>query len=436
MFNYDIRKLVKTITKITLKSAFLFLCLFSTAILAQEKSTESRPNILFIITDDMRWDAMGFVQKDQGEKARFPWFKTPNLDNLASESMNFKNAMVATSVCSPSRAEFLTGRYGHFNGVANNQINFPIDNVTYATLLKEAGYTTGYIGKWHMKNQKERPGFDYYSSFTGQGRYEDWHFLVNGVETKTKGWIDDVSTNFAIDYIKKDHKQPFVLAVGFKSPHIPFIPPARAKDRFAGEKIGPVPNFYNEAIFKAKVKDSISSERVRMLLSRNMIEDSPREEQPLWALDYFRCISAIDDNIGRLMAALQEKGLDENTVVIFTSDNGYYMGEHGLGDYRGDKRSAYEEGLRIPFLVRYPKIMAKASISEELVLNIDLVPTLLDFAGVKIPKEIQGISWAPLLTDKNAAFREGFFYEYFFENKFSETPTILAYRTKTKKIIK
>ncbi len=410
--------------------------LFSMSMRAQEKSKDTRPNFIFIIADDMRWDAMSIVQEEQGDQARFPWLKTPNLDALASESMRFKNAMVATSVCSPSRAEYLTGRYGHFNGVASNQIHFPLDNVTYATLLKEAGYSTAYIGKWHMKNQKERPGFDYSASYTGQGKYEDWFFLIDGVKTKTEGWIDDVSTDFAIEYINRDHKQPFVMVVGFKTPHIPFIPPARNKDLYAGEKIGPVPNFYNEAIFKPKVSDSVFSRRKRMLLRRGMLDTAPREEQPLWALDYFRCISAIDENVGRLMATLQENGLAENTVVIFTSDNGYYMGEHGLGDFRGDKRSAYEEALRVPLLVRYPKKMAKASISEELVLNIDLAPTLLDFAGIKIPEEIQGMSWAPLLTNKDAKFREGFFYEYFFENKFAETPTILAYRTKTKKIIK
>ncbi len=415
-------KHMKIELKKTIRAVFAmgFCILFSSGMSAQQK--EEQPNFLFIIADDMRWDAMSVVQKEQGEKARFPWFKTPNLDKLASESMNFKNAMVATSVCSPSRAEYLTGRYGHFNGVASNQIHFPVDNITYATLLKEAGYKTGYIGKWHMKNQKARPGFDYSASYTGQGKYEDWFFLINGVKTKTEGWIDDVSTDFAIDYINRDHEQPFVLAVGFKTPHIPFIPPARAKDRFTGEKVGPVPNFYNEAIFKPE--------------ANNPPDKSTRAEQPLWALDYFRCISAIDENVGRIMATLQENGLAENTVVIFTSDNGYYMGEHGLGDFMGDKRSAYEEGLRIPLLVRYPNQLKVGEVSDELVLNIDLVPSLLDLAGEQIPEDIQGESWAPLLTDKDATFREGFFYEYFFENKFAETPTVLAYRTKTKKIIK
>jgi len=395
-------------------TAVLFIAYSTTA-----QKEQTQPNFLFIFADDMRWDAMSHVQKEQGDKARFPWFKTPNLDQLAAEGMRFKNAMVATSVCSPSRAEYLTGRYCHFNGVASNRTYFPVDNVTYATVLRDAGYSTAYIGKWHMRDQPERPGFDYYASFTGQGRYEDWFFLIDGVKTKTEGWIDDVSTDFALDYIKRDHKKPFAMTVGFKSPHIPFIPPARAKDRFAGEKIGPAANFNNEAVF---MLDSISK--------------IPREEQPLWALDYLRCISAIDENVGRLLDGLKEQGLAENTVVVFSSDNGYYMGEHGLGDFRGDKRSAYEESLRVPLLVRYPDKLEAGKVSDELVLNIDLMPTFLDMAGLEIPKEVQGKSWAPLLTDEKAAFRTEFFYEYFFENWFWETPTILALRTKTKKIVK
>lgn len=426
---------MKVIKNNILKSLLIFCSIFSTAISAQDKA-DQRPNFIFIIADDMRWDAMSHVQKEQGGKTRFPWLKTPHLDALAAEGVRFKNAMVATAVCSPSRAEYLTGRYGHFNGVANNGTHFPVDNVTYATLLKEEGYKTGYVGKWHMNNQKERPGFDYSASFTGQGKYEDCFFLIDGVKTKKKGWVDDVSTDFAIDFIKKDHGKPFALAVGFKTPHIPFIPPTRNKDLYAGEKVGPVPNFYNTAIYRPEPGATEFSEREKTLLKRGMLKTSPRVEQPLWALDYFRCITSIDENVGRIIASLEENGLMENTVVIFTSDNGYYMGEHGLGDFRGDKRSAYEEGLRVPMLVRYPKQMKTGSVSEELVLNIDLVPSLLELAGVEIPEEIQGESWAPVLTNKKAIVREGFFYEYFFENKFGETPTVLAYRTKNEKIIK
>ena len=381
----------------------------------------SQPNFLFIVADDMRWDAMSLVQQEQGEAGRFPWFKTPNLDRLAAQGLRFKNAFAATAVCSPSRAEFLTGRYSHLNGVANNQIEFPVENATWATALKGAGYTTAYIGKWHMLNQKERPGFDYAASYTGQGRYEDWFFLIDGVKTETKGWVDDVSTDFAIEYLKRDHDRPFAMAVGFKTPHVPFIPAARAKERYLGEKVGPVANFHDQAIFKPILKDGE--------------EVIPRAEQPLWAIDYFQTLSGLDEDVGRLLRALEVLGLAENTVVIFSSDNGYFFGEHGLGDFMGDKRSAYEEAMRIPMLVRYPGHIAAGSVSDELVLNIDLAATFLDLAGVEVPEEIQGKSWKPLFDKPDADFRSGFFYEYFFERKFSETPTILAYRTKTAKYI-
>ncbi len=389
---------------------------------AQGQSTQDRPNFLFIITDDMRWDAMSVVQREQGERGRFPWFQTPNLDRLASEGVRFRNAMVATAVCSPSRAEFLTGRYGHYNGVASNQIHFPVENATWASHLQTAGYNTAYVGKWHMGNQNVRPGFDYFASYTGQGKYEDWFFLIDGVKTATKGWIDDVSTDFAIDFMKRDRDEPFALALGYKTPHIPFIPPARANKRYLGEKVGSAPNFHDNAPF--------------LLSPEARHEPATRAEQPLWAIDYFQCISAMDENIGRLLDALDEQGLAENTVVAFTSDNGYYLGEHGLGDYMGDKRSPYEEAMRVPMLVRYPNGNAAGTVSDALTLNIDLAPTLLDMAGVAIPDEIQGQSWAKLLSKPNSKFRKGFFYEYFFETKFSENPTMLAYRTKDAKLIK
>jgi len=399
------------------------LCLLTFIILLRAGAADSaRPNFIFIYADDMRWDAMSVVQAEQGEAARFPWMKTPNLDRLAAEGIRFRNAFAATAVCSPSRAEFLTGRYSHFNGVASNQTHFPRENATWATGLKSAGYATAYVGKWHRGNQKERPGFDYFASFTGQGRYEDWFFEIDGVRTATTGWVDDVSTDFAIEYLERDHLQPFAIALGFKTPHIPFIPPARAKNRFLGKKVGLAPNFNDPAIFIPPPADGA--------------DPTPRAEQPLWALDYFQCISAIDENVGRILAVLEAEGLAENTVVVFSSDNGYFMGEHGLGDFMGDKRSAYEEAMRIPLIVRYPPAHASGTTSDALVLNIDLAPTLLGLAGETVPNEIQGKSWQPLLADASAEVRTAFFYEYFFENKFAETPTILALRTKDAKIVK
>jgi len=186
---------------------------------AAEASTASKPNFLFVITDDQRWDAMGVVQREQGERARFPWFESPAMDRLAQEGVRFRNAFVTLSLCSPSRAAFLTGQYSHQNGVIRNNRGIPLDAVTHASLLREAGYRTADFGKWHMRHQLERPGYDYAASFIGQGVYQDCPFQINGETTPTKGWVDDVSTGFAIDWLRRNHDQPFSLVVGFKSPH-------------------------------------------------------------------------------------------------------------------------------------------------------------------------------------------------------------------------
>jgi arylsulfatase A-like enzyme len=380
-----------------------------------------RPNFLFIYTDDQRYDAMGVAQREEGERARFPWFKTPNMDRLAAEGVRFRNAFATSSLCSPSRAAFLTGRYNHLNGVVNNHTPFPTDSVTHATVLRAAGYRTGYVGKWHMGNQRgQRPGFDFSASYIAHGRYEDCPFELNGVSQPTKGWVDDVSTDFGIEFMRTNKSNPFLLVVGFKSPHGPRTPPDRWKKAFAGEVCRPAVNkdakpAYLAASGKAGVSEAADASEDR--------------------LNYFRCIAAADENLGRLLAALDQFGLADNTMVIYGSDNGYYLGDHGLGD----KRSAYEESIRIPLLLRYPKLEHKGVVVDEPVLNIDLAPTFIQYAGLRPPKEMQGQSWRPLLERKSPgtppSWRSAFFYEYFFERGFA-VPTLFAVRTDTAKLIK
>jgi len=379
-------------------------------------ATVGKPNFLFIYTDDQRWDAMSCVQKEQGERARFPWLQTPNMDRIAAEGVRFRNAFVVNSLCAPSRASFLTGCYGHRNGIVNNHTEFPAGNVTHATLLRAAGYATGYIGKWHMGRQSgQRPGFDYSASFVGQGKYVNCPFEINGVSKPTTGWVDDVSTDFAIEFLRANKNKPFSLTVGYKTTHGPWEPPPRAKDRYANVAARPVPNLTSPAIYQT----DLSSKHPGVAGDTEKIRN------------YFRCISAADDNLGRLLAVLDELKLADNTVVIFASDNGYYLGEHGLGD----KRSAYDESLRIAMLLRYPKLGTKGCVLDEMVLNIDLAPTLLDFAGVAVPKEMHGRSWKPLLEGKTDDWRRAFFYCYFFERNFN-IPTVTAVRTDTAKLIK
>ena len=384
-------------------------------------AAERKPNFLFIYTDDQRWDAMSVVQREHGERARFPWFQTPNMDRLASEGVRFRNAFVTLSLCAPSRAAFLTGRYNHLNGIANNHTPFPTNNVTHASLMRAAGYATAYIGKWHMDGQHgQRPGFDYSASFIGQGRYVDCPFEINGQTTQTTGWVDDVATDYAIDFIKHHRDQPFSMVVGFKAPHGPCQPPDRAKDRFPDATAHSVPSMNTRAIYRtAPPADTEKS-------------NAPAAQQLKTDPNYFRCISADDDNLGRLLQTLDDLHLASDTVVVFASDNGFYKGEHGLGD----KRSAYDESLRIPLIVRYPKLIPKGKVADEMVLNIDLAPTFLDLAGLPIPPQMQGKSWQPLLSGKSTEWRKSFLAEYFLENAFPNTPTLVAVRTADAKLIK
>lgn len=378
-------------------------------------AADRKPNFLFVYTDDQRWDAMGVVQREHGERGRFPWLRTPHLDRLAAEGVRFRNAFVTLPLCAPSRAVFLSGRYNHLNGIANNRTPFPETSVTHATQLRAAGYRTAYIGKWHMGQQGgQRPGFDYSASFVGQGRYFDCPIEVNGVATPSQGWVDDVTTDYAIDFIRKHRAQPFSVVVGFKATHGPFDPPERARERFAGATLRPVPNLGLRPPYRVGPNDPV----VKTGATTN--------------LGYFRCISAADDNVGRLLATLDELGLADDTVVVFASDNGYYLGEHSLGD----KRSLYEESIRIPLLARYPRRFPQGRVVDELVLNLDLAPTWLELAGVPIPREMQGRSWAPLAAGRRTDWRQSILVQYFLENAFPTTPTTVAVRTATAKLIK
>ena len=383
-----------------------------------------KPNFLFIYTDDQRHDALGVVQREQGEKGRFPWFKTPHLDRIAAEGLRFRNAFVTLSLCAPSRAVYMTGRYNHLNGIANNQTYFPEESVTHATAIKPAGYTTAYIGKWHMGGQRgKRPGFDYSASYIGQGKYFDCPFEINGTATDTTGWIDDVSTDYTIKFLQENREKPFSVVLGFKTCHGPFEPPERAKNRFVNERARPVPNLNVRAIYRSAADETATGSGTALVKAG---------ADARLNLGYFQCLSAMDDNIGRLLQALDDLKLAEDTVVIFSSDNGYYLGEHGLGD----KRSAYDESLRVPLLVRSPRLIAKGTVRDEMVLNLDLAPTIVDLAGMPVPRQMQGRSWRPLFAGPNSQWRHSFLAEYFWEANFPTTPTLVAVRTANAKLIK
>lgn len=400
--------------------------LFTTAALTLAAAAATpRPNIVFIYADDLRWDTLGVVQREQGDRARFPWLQTPRLDQFARRAVRFRESFVVTSLCSPGRAGVMTSRYGHHTGIIGNGAHLPPDTVTFAKHLRDAGYTTAYCGKWHMRDQRERPHYDYTASFVGQGRYIDCPMLVNGTETPTKGWIDDVSTDYAVRFVEQQPKdKPFFLWLGFKTPHGPRGGenlPERVKNLYTADHSRPTPNTGLTAIY-----------------NRNDGGDAPRRspgETPAQLeghRDYMRHITAMDAAIGRMLDTLERDGRLENTLVIVTSDNGYYLGEHGLGD----KRSAYEESLRVPLLVRLPGGgSTRGGTNDAMVLNLDYGPTILDYAGAAPLPGAQGRSLRPLLEGRTPAdWRSAFFYEYFREANFG-APTVLAVRTTTHKLV-
>jgi arylsulfatase A-like enzyme len=402
-------------------TSFGWILLITLGGVASLTAEERKPNFVFIYTDDHRWDAVGMVQQEQGDRARFPWFQSPSLDRLANEGVRFRNAFVVLSLCSPSRAAFLTGRYNHANGMVTNGRPFPADSVTHASLMRAAGYRTAYIGKWHMGDQRgQRPGFDYSASYVGQGNYQNCSFEINGKATPTQGWVDDVSTDYALDWIKQNRDEPFSLVLGFKSPHSPRGGqhlPERLRQLYDGEISRATPNCGVPAIFHQR--DPQTGKHASGLAD-NAIH-----------LDYLRHIKGVDENVGRMLDALDELGLAEDTVVVYSSDNGFFLGEH----CSGDKRALYEESLRVPMLVRYPRQFARGLVVDELVLNVDLAPTFLDLAGVPVPREMQGASWKELAAGHQPEnWRHSFLAEYYKE--LGGVPTCYAVRTKTHKLVR
>jgi arylsulfatase A-like enzyme len=398
----------------------------SKARVSQDRS--QKPNIIFIYTDDQRYDAIGFIQEAQGARARFPWFKTPNMDRIAKEGVYFENAFVVNSLCSPSRAAMLTGRYNHINGVTNNHSELPDTAQSYATVLSKAGYTTAFIGKWHMARQQgPRHGFDYSFSFIGQGRYMDCQFQLNGSEmVDTKGWVDEISTDTAIAFIKRNRNTPFLVSLAYKSSHYPWVAPEKYAHAFDHVEIRKPDNEKAPPPYLNKMRTEYEAPPRPAPKS-----DSWTENNDTIIRKYFSVLAAIDENVGRILNLLDSLGLAENTIVVYSSDNGYFLGEHNLSD----KRSAYEESIRVPLLVRYPARLPRGKTVSKMVLNVDIPATFVASAGQKKPAGYQGESWMELAEGKPVKWRTSFFYEYYYETPY-HIPTIIAERTETAKLIK
>jgi len=369
------------------------------------------PNVVFILSDDHRWDYMG----NMGH----PFVETPNLDRLAAEGVRFNNAFVVTSVCSPSRASFLTGLRPERHGVFNNFTPWNQQNRSFFEYLKQAGYSTAFIGKWHMPGElPELRGVDEFVTFTavlGQGLYLDCPLIVNGEpEPSRRRYIAEELTDRAIGFIEAHRERPFALYLAHKNVHHPFTPDLPEQGRYREEKVE-LPDGSHSWV-------NMTNAYYEQLLYRPM-ESTMRS--------YGEAVRSMDRQIGRILDSLEKLGLEENTLVVYASDNGFLWGEHQLID----KRWAYEESIRIPFLVRYPAAQPRGpGESERMILNIDLAPTLLDVAGVEIPEYMQGRSILPLLGDPDSPWRDAFYYSYYREAPFP-APTSRAIRTDRYKYI-
>lgn len=386
------------------------MALGASPLLAEEKK---RPNIVFIVSDDHRWDVMSCMGH--------PFMKTPNMDRLAKEGARFANAFVTTSLCSPSRGCFLTSKYVHNHGVRGNSTPFPTaEQTTFPQLLKKSGYDTAFIGKWHMDGQIDvQPGFDRWVSFKAHSVYNNPLFVIDGEQERQTGHMTDLLTKYAVDWLKQDHKSPFLLYLAHKAPHAKPTPEARNANLYADAKVEPPANSTDPLVGKPQWQ------RDWPKIAKNATLQQGKQAYREAVLDYCRTVNGIDDSIGQVLDTLKATGKLDNTIVIYCSDNGYYLGDHGLWD----KRSAYDESLRIPFLVRFPGMVKPGSVIDQMALHIDLAPTLLDLAGASIPSDMQGRSLRPLLEGKTTPLREDFLYEYFAEKPYPETPSMVAVRT-------
>jgi len=428
------KRLIMYFLKLTLSICALFLLFWMPYVCEgqSQKRTPERPNIIFVLVDDLRWDAMGFT-------GQYPFLKTPNIDRLRSEGVHFKNAFSTHSLCAPSRATFLTGTFPQTNGVNTNQegreLN-PDKTPSFGQIFQGVGYETAFIGKWHMaENSKPRKGWNYWCSFPSQGNYFGNDLNINGKNVRNEGYITDELNKYALDFIDKNADKPFCVYLSHKAVHQPFTPPVRDENLYLHDSI-PEPagwrdNMESKPAWQRTVVNKDQRQRLRDKDLVKIIPQKTRRPAP-WPVttgrgeqkNYLRCLKAVDDGLGEIYNLLKQKGILDKTIIVFAGDNGYFHGEHGLGD----KRLAYNESMRIPLVMRYPKMADANQTISEIVLNADIAPTFLEMAGVSIPSQMQGKSVVPLLQGKNMAWRKSFLFTYWPDLNYF-IPRITAIRT-------
>lgn len=378
-------------------------------------------NVVLILSDDHRYDFLGFMPGAP------EWLETPSLDRMARGGAHVMNAFVTTSLCSPSRASILTGQYAHRHGVVDNTSPVPPGTVFFPQRLQRAGYRTAYIGKWHMgeaeASEDPRPGFDHWISFQGQGVYQDPVLNVNGARARAKGYTTDVLTDSAVAWLeRRPSGRPFFLYLSHKATHAEFIPPQRYRGRYAKAEI-PYPLTMADTERNKRDKPRWVREQRFGWHGVDYAYHGDLDFDTFYRA-YAETLLALDDGVGRVLNYLEKSGLAESTLLLYMSDNGFSLGEHGLID----KRHAYEESIRIPMLAWAPGYIAPGSTVRQLVRNIDVAPTILALAGVERPADMDGRSVLGALRGEPANQPVELLYEYYWEYAFPHTPTVFALR--------
>lgn len=369
----------------------------------------TRPNILYVMADDHAAHALSCY----GSVIN----RTPQLDRIARGGAMFRNAFCTNALCAPSRASILTGTYNHVNGVRALDDNLDNRQVTFPRIFNDAGYQTALIGKWHLGHgpRYDPAGFDYWNVLPEQGIYHDPPMIEMGVEKREPGYVTDVITDKALDWLERtDPDRPFMLMVQHKAPHSPWIP--RQEERQADV---PVPRTFDDDWSTRAAAARIAKIRIDRDLSVEELKREPppglsTQEDRHWKYqrfinDYLACVAALDESVGRLLDWLDDKGIADDTIVVYTSDQGFFLGEHGWFD----KRFMYEQSLRMPLLLRYPRQVPAGLAPEEIVLNVDFAQTLLDFAGLAAPESMQGRSFRRIARGETESdWRDAFYYRY------------------------
>ncbi|WP_194972403.1 sulfatase family protein [Aquiflexum lacus] len=424
----------------------LFILHFGTAM------AQDRPNILFIMTDDHTQKALHTYGLGLLDTVYFP-----NMNRLAKEGALFRNSFVTNSICAPSRAVLLTGKYSHLNGKVDNVAPFDWSQMTYPKLLREAGYETALIGKIHLSGKPQ--GYDYSLTLPDQGNYYNPEFIRNGVEElKFEGHCEALIPEFVVDWLENDwdREKPFAINYHTKAPHRNWMPEEKYLDLYEDIAFEFPHNFFDAYAGRGRAAKEQEMEIVNdmfwgwdMKFEKNPFTGEPsrlvapfgrmtKEQMQAWNAvysptneaflkemppkeelakfmfhrylrDYLKVVKSVDDGIGKVLDYLEAKGLLDKTLIIYTSDQGFYLGEHGWYD----KRFMYEQSLSTPLLVRYPKEIKPGTVVNEMVLNLDHAPTILDYAGLSIPSDMQGKSWRTLASGGTLPWRDAIYYHYY-----------------------